>query len=92
MQHALEEVQYKAISAMVLKLWREYGTTCASRGCAMPSRAGPSRSLGVVNDQRIKDLAIMLNPYARGGQYERFFEGRTTSISPTTSSSSRTRS
>jgi conjugal transfer ATP-binding protein TraC len=29
-----------------------------------------------VNDQRIKDLAIMLNPYSRGGQYERFFEGR----------------
>ncbi|MDI9675057.1 TraG/VirB4 family ATPase, partial [Pseudomonas aeruginosa] len=39
-------------------------------------RTGTLEELGAVNDQRIKDLAIMLNPYARGGQYERFFEGR----------------
>jgi conjugal transfer ATP-binding protein TraC len=48
----------------------------ASPRCATPSRAGPSRSWACASDQRIKDLAIMLNPYARGGQYERFFEGR----------------
>jgi conjugal transfer ATP-binding protein TraC len=46
----------------------------------------------VVGDQRIKDLAIMLNPYAKGGQYERFFEGRNNVDFATTSSSSRTRS
>jgi conjugal transfer ATP-binding protein TraC len=39
-------------------------------------KGGTIEELGVVNDQRIKDLAIMLNPYAKGGQYERFFEGR----------------
>ncbi len=76
MQHSLEEVQYKAISAMVLKLWREYGQDLTITGLRDAFRTGSLEELGVVNDQRIKDLAIMLNPYAKGGQYERFFEGR----------------
>lgn len=76
MQHSLEEVQYKAISAMVLKLWREYGQDLTITGLRDAFRTGTLEELGAVNDQRIKDLAIMLNPYARGGQYERFFEGR----------------
>ncbi|KQB59143.1 MULTISPECIES: type IV secretion system protein TraC [Betaproteobacteria] len=76
MQHALEEVQYKAISAMVLKLWREYGQDLTITGLRDAFRTGSLEELGAVNDQRIKDLAIMLNPYAKGGQYERFFEGR----------------
>lgn len=76
MQHALEEVQYKAISAMVLKLWREYGNDLRITGLRDAFKGGTIEELGVVNDQRIKDLAIMLNPYARGGQYERFFEGK----------------
>jgi len=76
MQHTLEEVQYKAISAMVLKLWREYGQDLTITGLRDAFRTGTLEELGAVNDQRIKDLAIMLNPYAKGGQYERFFEGR----------------
>ena len=76
MQHTLEEVQYKAISAMVLKLWREYGNDLRITGLRDAFKSGTIEELGVVGDQRIKDLAIMLNPYARGGQYERFFEGR----------------
>lgn len=76
MQHSLEEVQYKAISAMVLKLWREYGQDLTVTGLRDAFRTGTLEDLGAVNDQRIKDLAIMLNPYAKGGQYERFFEGR----------------
>lgn len=76
MQHSLEEVQYKAISAMVLKLWREYGQDLTITGLRDAFRTGTLEDLGAVNDQRIKDLAIMLNPYAKGGQYERFFEGR----------------
>lgn len=76
MQHSLEEVQYKAISAMVLKLWREYGQDLTITGLRDAFRTGTLEELGAVNDQRIKDLAIMLNPYAKGGQYERFFEGR----------------
>ena len=43
---------------------------------ALPPGSDGLEELGVVNYQRIRDLAIMLNPYARGGQYERFFEGR----------------
>jgi conjugal transfer ATP-binding protein TraC len=76
MQHTLEEVQYKAISAMVLKLFREYGNDLRITALRDAFKTGTIDELGVVNDQRIKDLAIMLNPYARGGQYERFFEGR----------------
>mgnify|MGYP003378696726 CR=1 FL=1 len=76
MQHTLEEVQYKAISAMVLKLWREYGNELRITGLRDAFKGGTIEELGVVGDQRIKDLAIMLNPYAKGGQYERFFEGR----------------
>lgn len=76
MQSTLDEVQYKAISAMVLKLWREYGRDLTITGLRDAFREGTLAELGVVNDQRIKDLAIMLNPYAKGGQYERFFEGR----------------
>jgi conjugal transfer ATP-binding protein TraC len=76
MQHSLEEVQYKAISAMILKLWREHGQDLTITGLRDAFRTGTLEELGAVNDQRIKDLAIMLNPYARGGQYERFFEGR----------------
>jgi len=76
MQHTLEEVQYKAISAMVLKLWREYGQDLTITGLRDAFKSGTIEELGVTGDQRIKDLAIMLNPYAAGGQYERFFEGR----------------
>ena len=76
MQHPLEEVQYKAISAMVLKLWRAYGCDLTITGLRDAFRSGTLEELGMVGDQRIKDLAIMLNPYAKGGQYERFFEGR----------------
>ena len=76
MQHTLEEVQYKAISAMVLKLWREHGPDLTITGVRDAFKTGTIEELGVNGDQRIRDLAIMLNPYAKGGQYERFFEGR----------------
>jgi conjugal transfer ATP-binding protein TraC len=76
MQHSLTEVQYKAISAVVLKLWKEYGNDLTITALRDAFRSGTIEGLGVANDQRIKDLAVMLQPYARGGQYERFFEGR----------------
>ncbi|WP_230976264.1 type IV secretion system protein TraC [Pseudothauera nasutitermitis] len=76
MQHSLEEVQYKAISAVVLKLFRAYGQDLTITGLRDAFKTGTIEELGVVNDQRIRDLAIMLAPYARDGQYARFFEGR----------------
>lgn len=78
MASKLDEVQYKAISAMVLKCFRQYGndmTVTALRDAFVP---GTIAELGLQGDQRIKDLAVMLNPYSKGGQYERFFEGRNT--------------
>lgn len=74
MQHVLEEVQYKAISAMVLALFREHGNELTVTALRDAFKSGTIHDLGLVNDQRIKDLAVMLNPYARGGQYERFFD------------------
>lgn len=72
----LDEVQYKALSAMVLRLFRAHGNDLTITALRDAFRAGTIEELGAVNDPRIKDLALMLNPYARGGQYERFFEGR----------------
>ncbi|WP_136415866.1 type IV secretion system protein TraC [Herbaspirillum sp. ST 5-3] len=76
MQHRLEEVQYKAISAMTLKLFREYGQDLTITGLRDAFKSGTIEELGLINDSRIRDLAVMLNPYAKGGQYARFFEGR----------------
>ena len=76
MSRPLDEVQYKAISAMVLKLFRAHGNELTVTALRDAFKAGTIEELGVREDPRIKDLAIMLNPYARGGQYERFFEGR----------------
>ncbi|MBT9597002.1 MAG: type IV secretion system protein TraC [Vitreoscilla sp.] len=76
MSRPLDEVQYKAISAMVLKLFRAYGNGLTVTALRDAFKTGTIEELGVREDARIKDLAIMLNPYARGGQYERFFEGR----------------
>ena len=39
---------------------------------------GTIEELGIKEDQRVRDLAVMLNPYAKGGQYARFFTGRNT--------------
>jgi conjugal transfer ATP-binding protein TraC len=76
MQHTLDEVQYKAISAMTLKLFKQYGRDLSITGLRDAFKTGTIAELGVQNDARIRDLAIMLNPYAKGGQYERFFEGK----------------
>ncbi|MBB4730475.1 type IV secretion system protein TraC [Xanthomonas arboricola] len=75
MQHTLDEVQYKAISAMILALFRTHGNDLTITALRDAFKTGTIEELGLVNDQRIKDLAVMLNPYSRGGQYERFFEG-----------------
>jgi conjugal transfer ATP-binding protein TraC len=78
MSRPLEEVQLKAISAMVLKLWAKYGCDMDMTLLRDSFVAGTLEELGLKNDQRIRDLAVMLNPYARGGQYERFFSGPNT--------------
>lgn len=76
MHKPLDEVQYKAISAMLLRLYRQHGQDLTVTALRDAFKTGTIEELGIHQDPRIKDLAIMLNPYARGGQYERFFEGR----------------
>jgi conjugal transfer ATP-binding protein TraC len=75
MRGQLEEVQYKALSAMVLKLFKQHGNDLTITALCDAFKSGTIEELGVRDDARIRDLAIMLHPYARGGQYERFFEG-----------------
>jgi conjugal transfer ATP-binding protein TraC len=78
MQRVLEEVQYKAISVMILKLYQAYGRDLTITGLRDAFKSGTIEELGVREDVRIRDLAIMLNPYTKDGQYGRFFEGRST--------------
>lgn len=75
MAKPLDEVQYKAISAMVLKLFKEYGPDMDITALRDRFVTGTIEDLGIKNDSRIKDLALMLNPYTREGQYGRFFTG-----------------
>ncbi|AXA91341.1 type IV secretion system protein TraC [Massilia sp. YMA4] len=72
----LEEVQYKAISKTILSLWSQYGRDMTVTALRDRLVSGTIRELGIESDQRVRDLAVMLNPFCRGGQYERFFEGR----------------
>lgn len=76
MSQRLEEVQYKALSAVMLKLWKAYGNDLTMTAMRDEFKTGRITELGIKGDDRIRDLAIMLNPYAKGGQYERFFEGK----------------
>lgn len=78
MSRPMDEVQHKAISAMVLRLWARYGRDLDMTILRDAFVQGTIEELGIDNDQRIKDLAVMLNPYAKGGQYERFFSGPNT--------------
>jgi conjugal transfer ATP-binding protein TraC len=78
MSGQLDEVQYKAISTMILKLWKRYDRELTITRLREAFAEGTIEELGIRDDQRIRDLAIMLNPYAKGGQYERFFEGPNT--------------
>ncbi len=72
----LEEVQLKALGAMTMKLYKEYGRDLTITGLRDAFISGSLPELGLNGDQRIKDLAVMLNPYTKDGEYARFFEGR----------------
>jgi conjugal transfer ATP-binding protein TraC len=76
MGRTLEEVQLKALGAMALKLYKEYGRELTITGLRDAFKTGSMPELGLNGDQRVKDLAVMLNPYTRDGEYARFFEGR----------------
>jgi conjugal transfer ATP-binding protein TraC len=76
MQSSLGEVQYKALQAMILKKYKEYGPDLTVTGLRDALKSGTLAELALTDDQRIKDLAVMLNPYSKDGQYSRFFEGR----------------
>ncbi len=72
----LEEVQYKAINGAVLRLWKMYGADMTMTALRDLFKSGSLPDLEMHNDSRLRDLAIMLEPYTADGQYARFFEGK----------------
>lgn len=74
----LDEVQLRALGVTALQMFKKYGRDLTITGLRDALRSGTLEAEGVEvkNDQRIKDLALMLSPYCKGGEYERFFEGR----------------
>ena len=76
MGSALEEVQIKALGAMTLKMFKQYGRDLTITGLRDALVSGSIPELGLNGDQRVKDLAVMLNPYTKDGEYARFFEGK----------------
>ena len=76
MSRTLEEVQLKALGAVTMKLFKKYGRELTITGLRDELVEGTIAELGLRNDQRIRDLAVMLNPYSKDGEYGRFFEGQ----------------
>lgn len=74
----LDEVQYKAINAAVLRLWKMYGADMTMTALRDLFKTGSLPDLEIHDDSRLRDLAIMLEPYTADGQYARFFEGKGT--------------
>jgi conjugal transfer ATP-binding protein TraC len=74
----LEEVQYKAINGAVLRLWKMYGADMTMTSLRDLFKTGSLPDLEIHNDSRLRDLAVMLEPYTAAGQYARFFEGKGT--------------
>ncbi|MCK6431590.1 MAG: type IV secretion system protein TraC [Aquabacterium sp.] len=74
----LEELQYKAISSAVMRLWKEYGNDLTMTAVQQLLKSGSLPDLEIHNDSRLRDLAVMLEPYTASGQFSRFFEGRST--------------
>ncbi|MEO8152368.1 MAG: type IV secretion system protein TraC [Rhizobacter sp.] len=72
----LEEVQYKAINGAVMRLWKMYGNDMTMTSLRDLFKTGSLPDLEMHNDSRLRDLAIMLEPYTADGQYARFFEGK----------------
>lgn len=74
----LDEVQQRALGVTALTMFAKHGRDLTITGLRDALRSGTLEAEGVdvKNDQRIKDLALMLSPYCKGGEYERFFEGR----------------
>ncbi|WP_157263901.1 type IV secretion system protein TraC [Azohydromonas aeria] len=76
MSSPLSEVQIKALGTLTLRLYREYGRELTITGLRDACKSGTIADLELKDDQRIRDLAIMLTPYCKDGEYARFFEGK----------------
>ena len=76
MSQTLEEVQSKAINKAIVHCWNQYGRETTITTLQSVFKAGVLPDFDGPVDQRICDLALMLEPYTRSGVYARYFEGR----------------
>jgi conjugal transfer ATP-binding protein TraC len=76
MSRPLEEVQSKAINKAIVHCWRQYGPETTITALQSVFKAGVLPDFDGPVDQRIRDLAIMLEPYTATGVYARYFEGK----------------
>jgi conjugal transfer ATP-binding protein TraC len=76
MSQPLEEVQSKAINKAIVHCWRQYGPETTITALQSVFKAGVLPDFDGPVDQRIRDLAIMLEPYTATGVYARYFEGK----------------
>jgi len=76
MKGQLDDVQMRALGAVTMHLYGQYGRDLTITGLRDAMKDGTIKDLSLTNDQRIKDLAVMLTPYTKDGEYGRFFEGR----------------
>lgn len=70
----LDHVQYQVINTAIARAWELKGkemTITDVRAVFEPGRMKPEDPW----DQRIADLALMLEPYSTGGPYAEFFDG-----------------
>jgi conjugal transfer ATP-binding protein TraC len=72
----LDSFQYQAIGVAILLAFGKYGTDTTMTNVRDVFATGRLRDQSAPPDQRIKDLAFMLDPYTKDGEYARFFEGR----------------
>ncbi|HQR19513.1 MAG TPA: type IV secretion system protein TraC [Burkholderiaceae bacterium] len=77
----LLDVQYKALGAMIMQLYNEYGadmtiTAVRDRFKAQVMNSEIEDQAGAAKeDQRFLDLATLLSDFSKGGTYEDFFDG-----------------
>ncbi len=74
---ALDAFQQAAITVAITRAWKEHGNAMTVTHLRNIFRAGRLDDNNP-HDQRLTDLATMLEPYAEGGTYAEFFDGPST--------------
>ncbi|MBL8510832.1 MAG: type IV secretion system protein TraC, partial [Betaproteobacteria bacterium] len=72
----LDDYQYQALEVAILLAYGKYGPDTTMTHVRDVLATGRLRNGESTPDQRILDMAVMIDPYTKDGAYGRFFEGR----------------